>query len=233
LKENIYLLVHGFNGNPGELEYLNQYLQDKGLDARTVLLDGHGSDKKALRKSSHTSWLSSVETVLLELAQEYKHITLIGFSMGGLLCINFASLPGIDKIILINTPIYFWNLKIILSDVAKGIFSKKFEKVAYYKKSVFGVSAKSGIDFLRLLAKSKQRLKEIKIPSLVLQCRNDESVHFKSGKYIKDKIGGNADLKYYDGGYHQVFESELKDLVCDDVYAYNKLIVQPFLKVSA
>jgi len=221
LKENVYLLVHGFNGSPDELEYLNNYLKNKGLDTRTVLLAGHGSNKKALQKSSHTSWIGSVETVLSELAQEYKHITLIGFSMGGLICVNLASQPAIDKIVLINTPIYFWNFKIILSDIAKGIYSRKFEKIAYYKKSVFGVPAKSGIDFLWILAKAKQRLKDIKKPALILQCKNDESVHFKSAKYIKNKIGGFAELRYYNGGSHQVFDSvKLRDLACEDTYVF-------------
>jgi len=221
MKQNIYLLIHGFNGNPDELGYLNKYLREKGLDTRTVLLEGHGDTKKALRKSSHTSWIGSAERIIAELTQEYEYITLIGFSMGGLICANLASMPGIDKIIFINTPIYFWNLKIILGDVVKGLFNRSFVKISYYKKSVFGVSIKSSIDFLRILAKSKRKLKDIQNQSLIIQCKNDESVHFKSAKYIKNKIGGNAELRYYDGGCHQVFDDAgLRDLVCDDIYEF-------------
>jgi carboxylesterase len=153
--------VHGFNGNIDEIGYLDEYLREKGLDTHTVLLDGHGSTKAALRKSSHTSWIGSVEPVITELARKYKRVNLIGFSMGGLISVCLASLPGVDKIVLINTPIYFWNLKIILSDIIKGIFNRDFEKIAYYKKSVATVSAKSGIDFLRMLAKAKRRLGDI------------------------------------------------------------------------
>ena len=142
--------------------------------------------------------------------------------MGGLICAHFASLPEINKIVFINTPIYFWNLKIILSDVVTGILSRQFDKIVYYGKSVGTVSAKSGIDFLRLLAKSKQRLKEVQNRSLILQCMNDESVHFKSAKYIKKKIGANAELRYYDGGCHQLFTKsvELRDLACGDIYNF-------------
>ena len=221
MKEYVCLLVHGFNGNPEELDYLNKYLQAKDLPVRTVMLDGHGSDKKALRKSSHKSWIGSVEAVAGELALEYKRITLIGFSMGGLICVNLASLPGIDKIIFINTPIYFWNIRIIISDIMRGVRSRTFDKIAYYKKSVFGVSVKSGIDFLRLLAKSKRVLEDVRQPSLILQCVRDESVHFKSAGYLKKKLGDSAELKHYDGGCHQVFDClELRDLVCEDILRF-------------
>ena len=224
LLENIYIIVHGFNGNPDEIGYLDEYLRERGLDTRTVLLDGHGSTKKALRKSSHTSWIGSVESVIIELAQEYKRVNLLGFSMGGLIGICLASLPGMNKIVLINTPVYFWNLKIILSDVVQGLFGRDFEKIAYYTKSVGTVSAKSGIDFLRLLAKAKRQLGDIKNQTLIIQCMNDESVHFKSAEYIKKKIGDNAELRYYDGGCHRLFTKsvELRDMVCGDIYEFLK-----------
>ena len=216
------MIVHGFNGSSDDIEYLNRYLQAKGLDTRTVLLDGHGSTKKALRKSSHTSWIGSVESVIAALAQEYNHINIIGFSMGGLIGICLASLPKVNKLVLINTPIYFWNLKIILSDVMNGIFNRQFEQIVYYKNSVFAVSVKSGIDFIRILSSAKQCLKDIQNRSLIIQCMNDETVHFKSAGYIKKKLGDNAELRYYNGGCHRLFTKsiELRDLACDDIYEF-------------
>ena len=174
-----------------------------------------------LRESSHASWLGSLSSAISELTCEYKRVTLIGFSMGGLICANFAHLPVIDKIIFINTPIYFWNLKIIIGDVIRGVINRDYGKISYYKKSVGGASAKSGIDFLRILASSKRILKNVRKPALVIQCKRDESVNFRSAKYIKNKIGVNAELRYYDGGCHQVFGcAELRDLICADIYAF-------------
>ena len=217
--------MHGFNGRPDDIWYLAEYLRKKGLDTRTVMLDGHGGTKKELHKSSHTSWISSVEPVIGELAREYARVNLLGFSMGGLLSVCLASLPGVDKVVLINTPIYFWNIKIILSDVASGIFSGHFEKIAYYTTSVRTVSIKSGIDFLRILAKAKQKLKNMQNHSLIIQCRNDETVHFKSAEYLKKKIGNRAELRHYEGGCHQVFTecAELRDSVCGDIYKFLKI----------
>ena len=154
MKENAYLIIHGFNGKPDDIKYLDEYLQGKGLYSRTVLLDGHGSTKKALKNSSHISWLGSVKSVICELAREYRYVNLIGFSMGGLISICFAPLLEVRRIVLINTPIYFWNIKIILSNIMNGICSRNHEKLAYYKQSVFTVSMKSSVDFLRILAKA-------------------------------------------------------------------------------
>ena len=226
MKENIYLIVHGFNGRPDDVAYLGNYLQGKGLDTRAVLLDGHGSTKKALHKSSHVSWLGSVEPLIGELSREYERVNLLGFSMGGLINICLSSLPKVGKIVLINTPVYFWNLKIIAGDVIKGVSSRNFEKIAYYRQSVAASSAKSGIDFLRLLTKTKRKLNigGAQNFALIIQCKNDETVHYKSAEYIKKRLGERAELKYYDGGSHQLFTNavpaELRDLACEDIYNF-------------
>lgn len=222
MKENVYLVIHGFAGSTHEIEYLSEYLQLKGLDTHTVLIAGHGSTKKELKKYSYIDWINSVGEVIDELKQKYRHIILLGFSMGGLISVRFSSMPEISKIVFINTPIYFWNIKIILNDFINDIRYKKFDKIFYYKESIFGASIKSGMDFLKILSKSKKKFKGIQKQSLILQCINDESVHFKSAQYIKNAIGDYAKLQYYDGGCHQVFTKsiELRDLVCNDIYQF-------------
>jgi len=222
MKENAYLIIHGFAGSTDEIEYLAGYLKARGLDVHTVLLAGHGSTKKELSKYSYTSWISSVEAAIMELKQAYSNVSLLGFSMGGLISVHFSTLPEISKIVFINTPIYFWNIKIILNDIINGIHYRKFEKISYYKKSLLGASIKSGVDFLMILSKTKRRFKEVQKQSLIVQCVNDESVHFKSAEYIKKNIGDWASLQYYNGGCHQVFSKavELRDSVCNDIYHF-------------
>ena len=221
-KENIYLLIHGFAGGTYEIEYLSKNLQEKGLDTYTVSLAGHGGTKKELTASSYVDWIRSAKKAIDDLSLQYKNINLIGFSLGGLISAHFASLPEISKVVFINTPIYFWNMKVIVNDIISGIRNRQYEKIIYYQKSFFGVSIKSGTDFLKILSKSKKMFKDISKPSLILQCINDESVHFKSAKYIKENIGEYANIRYYDGGRHQVFTAavELRDLVFNDIYKF-------------
>ena len=225
-KNDVFLIIHGFGGGTYEIEYLVKHLQEKGLDTYTVSLAGHGGTKKELTASSHVDWIQSAGKAIDELRLKYRNISLVGFSLGGLISVHFASLPEIRKIVFINTPIYFWNIKIILNDIISGVYHREYEKIVYYQKSVSGVSIKSSADFLRILSQSKRMFKDISKPSLILQCINDESVHYKSAEYIKEKIGNYADLHYYNGSCHQVFtvSVDLRDLVCDDIY---KFLYQP------
>lgn len=222
MKENVYLLIHGFAGNTDEIEYLNQFLLGKGLDTRTVLLAGHGGTRKALRASSYVDWIKSVETVVDELTRTYNYINLLGFSMGGLISVNLASRPEIRRIVFINTPIYIWNVKVLLSDIIGEVRVGKHDKINHYTESAFKVSFKTGVDFLKILSQSKGKFNDMHKQSLIIQCRNDSSAHFKSAGYIKEKIGDPAELLYYDGGCHQVFTMsvELRDLVCGDIYRF-------------
>lgn len=222
MKDTAYLIIHGFGGALDEIEYLAEYLKRKGLKVHTVLLAGHGATKKELQKSDYTDWIDSVRLAVTALLKEYRHIVFLGFSMGGLISVHFSRMIETSKIVLINTPVYFWNIKIILKDVVTGIRHRQFEKLAYYKKSMLGATAKSGIDFLKILSKTKKMIEGIKKPTLIIQCRNDESVHYKSAQYIKNKIGSCADLRYYDGGCHQVFvkSAKVRDTVCNDIYGF-------------
>ena len=222
MKNTVYLIIHGFGGNTDEIQYLADYLVSKQLNVHTPLLAGHGSDKKALSRSSYKDWILSIENTLENLDNEYSEIICIGFSMGGLIGFNSLAHPKITRIITINTPIHFWNLKVIISDIFSGIFHKNYDKIKYYKDSLFGSSVKSGIDFLKILYKTKKYVGAVKKPILIIQCKNDESVRYKSAYYIKDKFGDYADLRLYNGGCHQIFKKspELRDLICKDIYLY-------------
>ena len=223
MKSCAYLIVHGFCGDTGEIDYLYRFLLEKGLNAQTVLLSGHGGTKKDLSQSAPTDWIKSVETKIDELSSEYESLILIGFSMGGLICGHFANLPQVKRMVFINTPVYFWNIKVILGDIFRGIKDKNNEKIDYYKESLFGATPKSGIDFLKLLYTSKKLFENIKVPLLVLQCKNDESVRYKSAQYIKEHAGGDTKVILYEGGCHQIFAKSpnLRDKACEDIYEWS------------
>jgi len=215
------VIIHGFAGSIEEIKYLWEFLQKRGIDVRIVSLAGHGGTKKDLTASTHTDWIKSVDEVISELAP--NKVDIIGFSMGGLISVQFAAMTHVNKLVFINTPIYFWNIKVIVADIIGSIFRRQFERIAYYKRSVLGVSIKSSIEFLRILSSSKRRFVYIRNPSLILQCKGDESVWPDSAEYIKRKIGVSASLRYYSGGRHQVFSDtsiEYRDSVCEDIYKF-------------
>jgi len=222
LERSVCLLIHGFGGDSKEISYLQNYLSEKNINTCIADLPGHGKTKRELSKSSPKEWVSYLENKINELKTSNEKIILIGFSMGGLLCTNFLQVKEIYKIVLINTPIYFWNMKVVVRDIFSDIKKRNYEHIKYYRNSVFGTSLKSGIDFLRVLKSAKNRFKDIKMPALVLQCKEDESVRYKSAKYIANQIGSQADLILYDGGCHQIFQKalDIREKACGDIYIF-------------
>lgn len=223
MKNQVVLLIHGFGGSIEEIRYLKDYLNKRNIKTISFTLAGHGQDKATLKNTTYKDWINSVKQQIKRLRYEYKNITLIGFSMGGLLAMQFAKCKEIEKIIFINTPIYFWNIKVIAKDVAKCFKNKNFKPLKYYSNSVSNISIKSGIDFLKLLNTSKKIDAKIKQPALVLQCENDESVKPKSAEFIKHRLCQNATVKYFDNGRHQIFEDlKLRDKATKEVYCFLK-----------
>jgi carboxylesterase len=222
MKGDAYLIIHGFAGTTTETGYLEAYLRAKGLETFTVLLAGHGGTKQDLTASSDADWVRSATLTAETLAKSYENLNIIGFSMGGLISVQLASSQPVNKIIFVNTPIYFWNANIIVRDIVNDIRNNTSEMISYYLNSAFGVSIKSSTDFLHLLTSSKKKLMDIKCPALIVQCTEDESVHYKSANYIKRKLGRQAILRIYNGGCHQLFTKSLglRDIVCEDIYEF-------------
>ena len=221
MKETVFLIIHGFGGDTSEIDYLYRFLVENHLNVDTVLLSGHGKSKKELRKSEPKDWINSVEKKINSLTLQYTNIVLIGFSMGGLIGTRFTHIPHIKKMVFINTPVYFWNIKVIVKDIFTSLKNKNLEQIKYYGNSLFGTSLKSGIDFLKLLHSSKRLFVHIKTPLLVLQCKNDESVRYKSAAYISNHTSLSK-MILYDGGCHQVFKKSpgLRDRVCRDIHMF-------------
>lgn len=214
-----YIIIHGFGGGLEEIEYLNQYLSVSDISARCVLLAGHGKTRKELGKSTYKDWLRSAQQALIKAKKERDSVVLIGFSMGGLICAYLEAKYKVDGLVLVNTPIYFWNVKLIAKSILNDIKRSRCDNITYYKKAVLGIPLRACFQFLRLLAKSKKLWSSVACPTLIVQCRDDESVRPKSAEFIKSKIKSKATLKYYQGGCHQVFfkENNCRENVCKDI----------------
>jgi len=217
--DTINLLIHGFNGFTDDMDYLKDYLEKSGHKTCSAELAGHGGSRLDLHMTSHIDWIKSAETELQKLLKEYKTVNLIGFSMGGLIAAYLATKYKVGKLVFINSPIYFWNFKLIILQILKDLKSGERSKIDYYFKSVNGASTKSGLDFVKLLIFTKDCLKRVNNEALILQCTHDETVRYKSAYYIKRKLGDKAKLKIYKGGHHVVFKKtrRLKDEFCKEI----------------
>ncbi|EOD00756.1 alpha/beta hydrolase [Caldisalinibacter kiritimatiensis] len=190
------LLIHGFTGSPAEMRLLGEYLADKGYTVKGILLKGHGTKVEDMEQTNWKDWISSAETELIQLKNKCDKIIVIGLSMGGIIALNLAARFEVDSIISISAPINITNKKAYFSSILK--YFKKYEYkpkkelakdiedylIGYDKTPVSVVP-----HLLKLIRKTKWRLRKVKAPVLILQSKNDNTVKYDSAEYIFNKVG--------------------------------------------
>jgi len=115
------LIIHGFGGNYDEISPLADHLKSRGYKVACPALAGHTGRRCDLKKAGYTDWIKSAERGFLDLAHRCQTVYIIGFSMGGLIAFNLALQHKVAGIVTINTPIYYWDVRKILSNIVKGL----------------------------------------------------------------------------------------------------------------
>lgn len=210
------LILHGFAGTRLDIDPLISRMKGCGFSVCAPLLSGHEAGRDALAASRYTDWIQSAEDALKELEKRCKRVVIIGFSMGGLIGIHLCMAHHPAALILINTPLYYWNIPRIIYNLKTdfGRYSRK------YLNSGSGMPLHALIEFIALLNKTKPLLPAVHCPSLIFQTLDDDTVNPKSTRCICSKIKGPKKLIIYGSGGHMVFESETCDKVCDEICTF-------------
>lgn len=212
------LIIHGFAGGTFQIKPLNEYLRDNGYITACPKLKGHTGNPKDMKKANYKDWIASAEEELLILMKKTDKIAILGFSMGGLIAVNLACKYDIKAIVTINTPIYYWNFKMVLLNIYDDIKNKKLNYIKRYIRAKKSSPLISMINFLHLLNITKTKLSNIKCPFLILQTKDDDTTRLKSADYLYDNISSkDKEIRLYDKGGHLVLVSQDKDEVMMDV----------------
>jgi carboxylesterase len=86
-----FLLVHGFEDSPYTMRNIGNLLHSEGHTVIAPLLPGHGTNIRDFAKTRYEHWLTMVRETYLRERPRFRHFFLIGFSMGGNLCLNLAT----------------------------------------------------------------------------------------------------------------------------------------------
>lgn len=103
------LLLHGFTGEPFEMEPLREHLLARGIHAESPLLPGHGEGVAAFAASSFSEWADAAEQAYLELRARFAAVALIGLSMGGSLALRIAQRHEPAGIVTMAAPVYIYR----------------------------------------------------------------------------------------------------------------------------
>jgi len=213
-EEIVCLLIHGFGGGPFELAALEKRLRNDGVCVVQVTLPGHMKDRKALRQCSYKDWIKAADDAYQNIASHVKpqNIYIVGFSMGGLIGSYLASKYQVGCLITLNTPIYYWDFRNIVSNLAADIKAARTESVKRYIESSFKYPIYALWNFRRLLGKTKKCFQEVSCPLLAVQTKDDDAVQYSSAEYIHCNVKTkDKKLIYMKRGGHGVLLGEHTD----------------------
>ena len=193
------LLVHGFTGSPGEIRPLGEYLADKGITVKGILLPGHCTSPEDLARKKWQDWVAAVNEGYKSLQQEgvYK-IFVCGLSLGGALTLHFGEThDDVAGLIPLSAPVKLIDKRLFLLPILK-LFKKYMPKektpdeenelyeIPHFSYDVFPLSALGEV--IKLVKHIYKNLENITAPTLIIQSKADEVVPAFNGKLIYERI---------------------------------------------
>lgn len=204
------LLIHGFTASPSEMKPLGEYLHQEGYSIKAPLLPGHGTIPADLNQ---TTWADWFETVRVEAEALLAHgpVVVIGLSMGALLALEAgARIKGLAGVVSINAPLVLRNqlsglvplVKMFRDCIPKKI-GDEYNNLEARGRFAYDCLPVNGYINMKKLAKDVVlRLKEIDIPTLVVQAGQDETVDPTSAKLLHRSLPAGREILWLPDSRH-------------------------------
>lgn len=214
-----FLVVHGFGGTPFNVQPLGEFLHSLGHSAIGVLLPGHGTSIEDMNAARFEHWEEYVERRYLEERARYRKLFLVGFSMGGAICLKIAA-RNADAfrptgILTISSPVFFngfYNGKFVLHQPAtmlSGIlkiarptlrFAHKrhasLERLNPWIGYQYELSVPALHSFKCAMPAVRRGLGRISSPYCNIMAANDRTVSAENQAYIHNRINSREKRAY-------------------------------------
>jgi len=227
------LLTHGFTGSPFEMRALGEHLAEKNITVLGRPLPGHGTTPADMIKTNWHDWHRACVENLAELSSRCETVFLCGMSMGGTLSLHlaahYATRYKVAGVAAYGAPVYLKNILLPFvpflkkfikykppseSDVADPVAKEQQE--SYDRTPLECVSS-----LVDLLAHVKNDLRDVTVPVLLIQSRNDNTVHPPNVHLIHDLLGSrDKTVIEVDRSYHVITVDYDKELVREKTYEF-------------
>lgn len=216
-------LLHGLGGGFGDFEKLKTQLTQQGYQVFKIKIPGHYSPE-TLKNISIPRLIENTKKKLIG----YKKLVLVGHSFGGNLAMNMASILKPLGIVIFSAPYYYDRYAQIISKIFASLPIKipasKPEKIilsqnfTYYKKHPY-YYFKTFSWFMDFVAYTKDKIKNISCPTLIMCGKKDNIVPYShSEKIFADLISQDKELCILPNSGHMI----MHDL--DNKKAFNKIL---------
>lgn len=221
------LIIHGFAGGTYDEEYLTNRLElIKNYDVFNFTLAGHDGLFKSNMKE--IDWIKSTEDMINFLIENnYKTIYVIGHSMGGVLAARLATkYKEVKKLVLLAAAFRYLEFKDDNVDIVKSLKKTK-DLVKDYKDEFMSRLIKmppNAIkEFMSTVKDNEHVLKDINIPTFIIQGTNDSLVPLETADYIYNEIPSKEkDILICDGVNHDIFRSNKKEEITQEIIEFLK-----------
>ncbi len=220
--EAVIVFVHGILGTPNQFRFLTEQLSHS-YDCEALLLPGHGGTARDFSKTPGREWVGYAHRRIEEIRSRYKKLYLIGHSMGGLICLQYAAKNHIDGLVMINTPL---AIKFGISQLAfkRKLYSnvKGNEILSVYRLN-YGVTGARFYDYplwirqymglFGIMHQCRKCIGKVKAHTLIVQSALDETVHIKNANLLKRDLLTSEGPVYLPESHHAYFSPKDRETI--------------------
>jgi len=184
------ILIHGFTGNPAELQPLGDALKRNGYETVLPVLAGHCGTVEDMRQATAVAWVESVERLARDLLDEGKNVHLIGFSAGAMIAAILAARYPVQTVTALAPAVFYVGPQQTYRQIAnliKESWNVHGLPVDYLKtrmERMVQTPLKSLQQFRRLVAMGKAAVPKVTQPLCVIQGKKDELVEPRSADFV-------------------------------------------------
>lgn len=224
-----YVLVHGFTGNAAHFRPLAGRLAERRkATVIAPLLPGHGRSIEDLRTAGRTEWLAAVVDAV-RLVGDHRAIHVVGLSMGGHLGILAARQGSVATVTTINTPVRFRDRRIRLAWMAAPFASdltwqeppipELDPEVEPFWIHATGFPVRAAAELYAVARDGCRAARELRVPTLVIQSRVDDTTHPVSGPRLRAACGGRTKLVWLESAMHNALFSAERTTIESEILA--------------
>lgn len=204
------VLVHSFTGSPSRFAGLAARLHSDGYSVHAPLLTGHGTTISDLEGRGVADWIEDVQ----EAIPRDMPFHLVGFAMGGLLCLDRGVANSAASLTLINVPLRFRSRRPYLAPLAKYVRRFHYWEGAEESNEdgdVFqynGYPMASLAEFVKLARTTARRAGPTSRPTLIIQATDDPDTDPESARMLAAKLGAtHVAVEWIESDQHELLGS--------------------------
>ena len=210
--EHGVLLIHGFTGSVSHMRLIGEDLHAQGFTVKGINLPGHATSMEDMKRTNWQDWLGAARSAAAEMKRKYKHFSVVGLSMGGVITLLLAEEMELTACAPISAPMAVQNKLMPLAGLAAPFIPAVMwgddpERPSVldkrYDHGYSGFPTRCATSLSKLIRMARRNLHSVKCPILVVQSHADETIAASSADIIHAGVSSrDKDILWLDDVPH-------------------------------